>query len=102
MRTLFPGVRLGYCLRHAINKLPGKLAAITSPVRKALRTQFHTLLYRARQRKGLRGLPWVSACATSLTTSPPRLGRPMASGGGVGFRTRKLTGMRCLKIPGCR
>jgi hypothetical protein len=52
MRTLFPGVRLGYCLRHAINKLPGKLAAITSPVRKALRTQFHTLLYRARQRKG--------------------------------------------------
>ena len=54
MRTLFPGVRLGYCLRHALNKLPGKLAAITSPVRKALRTQFHTLLYRARQRKGLR------------------------------------------------
>jgi hypothetical protein len=28
--------------------------AIASPVRKALRTQFHTLLYRARQRKGLR------------------------------------------------
>jgi hypothetical protein len=54
MRTLFPGVRLGYCLRHAINKLPGKLTAITSPVRKALRTQFHTLLYRARQRKSLR------------------------------------------------
>jgi hypothetical protein len=54
MRTLFPGVRLGYCLRHAIHKLPGKLAAITSPVRKDLRTQFHTLLYRARQRKGLR------------------------------------------------
>jgi len=31
-----------------------KLAAIASPVRKALRSQFHTLLYRARQRKGLR------------------------------------------------
>jgi hypothetical protein len=28
--------------------------AIASPVRKTLRTQFHTLLYRARQRKGLR------------------------------------------------
>ena len=28
--------------------------AIASPVRKALRSQFHTLLYRARQRKGLR------------------------------------------------
>src|SRR5215468_10078911 len=34
MRTLFPGARLGYCLRHAINKLPGKLTAIASPVRK--------------------------------------------------------------------
>jgi hypothetical protein len=54
MRTLFPGARLGNCLRHAINKLPKKLAAITSPVRKALRSQFHTVLYQARQRKGLR------------------------------------------------
>jgi hypothetical protein len=54
MRTLFPGARLGNCLRHAINKLPAKLTAITSPVRQALRTQFHTLLHRARQRKGLR------------------------------------------------
>jgi hypothetical protein len=35
MRTLFPGARLGNCLRHAINKLPKKLAAIASPVRKA-------------------------------------------------------------------
>jgi len=54
MRTLFPGARLGNCLRHAINKLPAKLVAIASPVRKALRSQFHTLLYRARQRKTLR------------------------------------------------
>ena len=53
-RTLFPGVRVGICLRHALLKLPKKLVAITSPVRKALRTQFHTLWYRARQRKGLR------------------------------------------------
>ena len=35
MRTLFPGARLGNCLRHALNKLPKKLAAITSPVRMA-------------------------------------------------------------------
>ena len=55
MRTLFPGARLGNCLRHALTKLPGKLAAIASPVRKALRSQFHTLLYRARQRKGSYG-----------------------------------------------
>src|SRR6516165_5884230 len=54
MRTLFPGARLGTCLRHALLKLPKKLVAIASPVRKALRSQFHTLLYRARQRKHLR------------------------------------------------
>ena len=54
LRTLFPGARLGTCLRHALLKLPKKLAAIPSPLRKALRTQFHTLLYRARQRKSLR------------------------------------------------
>jgi hypothetical protein len=54
LRTLFPGVRLGTCLRHALLKLPKKLMAIASPLRKALRTQFHTLLYRARQRKSLR------------------------------------------------
>jgi hypothetical protein len=54
LRTLFPGVRLGTCLRHALLKLPKKLVAVTSPVRKALRTQFHTLWYRARQRKGIR------------------------------------------------
>jgi hypothetical protein len=54
LRALFPGAHFGNCLRHAINKLPKKLAAIASPVRKALRTQFHTLLYRVRQCKGLR------------------------------------------------
>jgi len=72
MRTLFPGVRLGYCLRHAINKLPGKLTAITSPVRKALRTQFHTLLYRARQRKSLRVFALgqrLRHCADHVTTT---------------------------------
>src|ERR671936_1118364 len=54
MRTLFPGARLGTCLRHALLKLPKQLAAIPSPLRQALRTQFHTLWYRARQRKSLR------------------------------------------------
>jgi hypothetical protein len=54
LRTLFPRARLGNCLRHALTKLPKKLAAIASPVRLALRMQFHTLLYRVRQRKGLR------------------------------------------------
>ena len=54
LRTLFPRARLGNCLRHALNKLPGKLSAISSPVRKTLRSQCHTLWSRARQRKGLR------------------------------------------------
>ena len=54
LRTLFPGARLGNCLRHALTKLPKKLTAIASPIRQALRSQFHTLLHRSRQRKGLR------------------------------------------------
>jgi hypothetical protein len=54
LRTLFPGARLGFCLRHAPLKLPKKLAAIAPPGRQSLRAQFHTLLYRARQRRGLR------------------------------------------------
>jgi hypothetical protein len=54
LRTLFPGARLGNCLCHALIKLPKKLVAIAPPVRLALRTRFHTLWYRARQRKGLR------------------------------------------------
>jgi hypothetical protein len=51
---LVPGGRVGNCLRHAITKLPKQLAAIASPVRKALSAQFHTLWSRARQRKSLR------------------------------------------------
>jgi hypothetical protein len=54
MRTLFPGARLGFCLRHALNKLPKKLTAIASPVRQSLRARFHALFSRARQRKSLR------------------------------------------------
>ena len=54
MRALFPGARLGTCLRHALLKLPKKLMAIASPVRQSLRTQFHTLLSRVRQRKSWR------------------------------------------------
>jgi hypothetical protein len=54
LRTLFPRARLGNCLRHALHKLPGKLTAIPSAMRQTLRSQFHTLLSRARQRKSLR------------------------------------------------
>ena len=54
LRTLFPGARLGFCLRHALTKLPKQLAAIASPVRQSLRVKFHTLLYRGRQRQSWR------------------------------------------------
>src|SRR4030095_16056754 len=39
MRTLFPGARLGYCLRHALNKLPSKLMGVSVPVRQGVRSQ---------------------------------------------------------------
>jgi hypothetical protein len=54
MGTLFPGARLGYCLRHALNKLPDKLVGLSAPVRKSLRSKFHALLHHCRQRKSLR------------------------------------------------
>jgi len=101
MRTLFPGVRVGNCLRHALLKLPKKLAAIASPVRQSLRTKFHSLLYRVRQRKSLRVVALGNGCATLLTTSPPRQGRPMASGCGAGFRRRRRGGMWSSQIRRC-
>src|SRR6266446_4327416 len=54
MKTLFPGARLGHCLRHALNKLPDKLVGLAAPVRQGLRAKFHTLLHRCRQRTSLR------------------------------------------------
>jgi hypothetical protein len=32
-RALFPGGRLGSCLRHALHKLPSKLLGLAAPVR---------------------------------------------------------------------
>jgi hypothetical protein len=54
MQTLFPGVRLGDCLRHALNKLPDKLIGISASVRQGVRAKFHTLLHRCRQRTSWR------------------------------------------------
>src|SRR5215831_13554263 len=54
MRTLFPGARLGFCLRHALNKLPDKLVGLPASVRRGLRSTFHALLHRCRQRKSVR------------------------------------------------
>jgi hypothetical protein len=54
MRMLFPGTRLGYCLRHALNRLPDKLGGLATPVRQGWRSKFHALLHRCCQRKSLR------------------------------------------------
>jgi hypothetical protein len=54
MRTLFPRAHQGYCLRHALNKLPDKLMGLSAPLRQGLRAKFHALLHRCRQRKSLR------------------------------------------------
>jgi hypothetical protein len=54
MRTLFRRARLGFCLRHALNKLPDKLIGLSATVRQGLRSTFHTLLHRCRQRQSLR------------------------------------------------
>jgi hypothetical protein len=54
MRTLFPQARLGFCLHHAINKLPSTLVGVSASVRQGLRSKFHALLHRCRQRKSLR------------------------------------------------
>src|SRR6266853_557302 len=56
MKTLLPGARLGNCLRHALNKLPDKVVGLAAPLRKSLRSTFHTLLHRCRQRKSLRAV----------------------------------------------
>ena len=54
MGTLFPGARLGFCRRHALNKLPDKLVGVPASLRRRLRSKFHALLHRCRQRKSLR------------------------------------------------
>ena len=72
MRTLFPGARLGFCLRHALNKLPNKLVGVSASVRQGLRSTFHALLHRCRQRKSLRAVAMgqcLRHCAARIATT---------------------------------
>jgi hypothetical protein len=72
MRTLFPGIRLGSCLRHALNKLPDTLLGASAAVRQGLRSQFHALLHRCRQRTSLRVVALgqrLRHCADRITTT---------------------------------
>src|SRR6267143_5055568 len=52
--TFFSDRLLGYCLRHALHKLPDKLVGLAAPVRQGVRAKLHTLLHRCRQRKSVR------------------------------------------------
>jgi hypothetical protein len=72
MRALFPGARLGFCLRHALNKLPDKLIGVSASVRQGLRSPFHALLHRCRQRKSLRVMALgqrLRHCADRIATT---------------------------------
>src|SRR5256712_983318 len=53
MRTLFPGARLGSCLRHALNKLPVKLVGVSASVRRGQRSTFQAMIIRCIQLKSL-------------------------------------------------
>src|SRR5256714_2864128 len=102
MRTLFPSARLGYCLRHALNKLPDKLVGLSAPVRQGLRSTFHTLLHRCRQRTSVRVVALgqrLRRFADHITTT---VGQSMGSAYATGCRTKRWAGTRCSQTPRCR
>ena len=102
LRTLFPGARLGNCLRHALTKLPKKLAAIASPVRMGLALPVLPPCCTGHDSARACGcLCWASGYVTLPTTWPPWLGQPTASAYDAGFRTRRRAGMRCSQTPRC-
>ena len=79
LRTLFPGARLGFCLRHALNKLPKKLTAIASPVRKTLRAIPHPAVPRAQSlRVFALGQRLRHFATTSRTRQEPAMARGAA------------------------
>ena len=86
MQILFPGARLGYCLRHALNKLPDKLVGLAAPVRQGLCSKFHTLLHRCRQRTSLRVVSLDQRLRRLPATSPRPLARSTASVCATGSR----------------
>jgi hypothetical protein len=98
MRTLFPGARLGFCLRHTLNTLPKKLTTIALPVRQSIRARFHALLSRARPRAVARGQR-LRHYADHVAHKAG-----VANGEHVQrwFHEKKGAGMPCLKTHSCR
>jgi hypothetical protein len=101
MQTLFPTARLGFCLRHALNKLPDKLIGVSAPVRQGLRATFHALLHRCRQRKALR----VFALGQRLRHFADHLTATRGQEHGERvrhwFEAKKAAGMRYSPTPRC-
>jgi hypothetical protein len=83
MRTLFPGARLGNCLRHAINKLPKKLAAI--------RVSCPQGLALAVPRPALQGAPAEGLAGVCAGPAVTPLCRPRRHHGGDGQRRARTT-----------
>jgi len=102
MRTLFPGARLGSCLRHALNKLPDKLIGVSAPVRQGLRAKFTPCSTGVASGKACGWWHWASVYATLPTTSPRPLAKSTASVCATGSRQRKRAGIRCSKTRRCR
>ena len=82
MRTLVPRARLGFCLRHALNKLPDKLIGVAAAVHHGLRSKFHALLHRCRQRTSLR----VVALGQRLRRFADRIATPVGEAHGERVR----------------
>src|SRR5215471_18642712 len=68
LRTLFPGARLGNCLRHALNKLPGKLVAIASPSARRYAPSSTRCSTERASARACGCLPWANGYGTLPTT----------------------------------
>ena len=101
MRTLFPGARLGNCLRHAINETSEETGGYPVVCPQGLALAVSHPGTGARQRKSLR----VFALGQRLRHFADHVAITAGPANGElvrrWFQDRKRAGMRCLKTPRC-
>ena len=102
MRTLFPGARLGFCLRHALNKLPDKLVGIRPRCAEGCAPSSTPCCTGVDSAKVCGSWPWVSVCATLPIALTRRWEKHTVSAFATGSRPKKQAGTRCSKTPRCR
>jgi hypothetical protein len=101
LRTLLPGARLGFCLRHALLQLLKKRGAIASPGRQSRRARCHPLWSRGRQRTNVRGFAWgqrlrhvvdpvTAAAGAAHRARVRRWGQAKKGGGEAGLEEPRL------------